>query len=207
MKTRRGKCLPSTRPGLAKAEWLAMLAATSLLLAMLIPALLPQSSQEREKANLVRCQANLHAIGAAMQQYLHDNAGELPVSDTLENPHPEIARAMSRYLSDVQVLYCPSATDCAERYSPEHFRAGDIGYFYYGADRPSSDASLSKFLLSTVEWPRKLDASSSPDAWLMSDIWKSGVPTAHVGFRKGVNYLQVDGSVGFVSESPRQAFH
>jgi prepilin-type processing-associated H-X9-DG protein len=41
----------------------------------------------------------------------------------------------------------------------------------------------------------------------MSDVWVSVVPTAHAGYRKGVNYLMLDGSVDFVSQSPRQAFH
>ncbi len=46
-----------------------------------------------------------------------------------------------------------------------------------------------------------------PKTWVMSDIWVSSLPTSHPGFKKGVNYLMLDGSVGFVGESPRQQFH
>jgi prepilin-type processing-associated H-X9-DG protein len=45
-----------------------------------------------------------------------------------------------------------------------------------------------------------------PKTWIMSDIWNSAVPTAHPGFRKGVNYLMLDGSVDFLSQSPRHSF-
>ena len=46
-----------------------------------------------------------------------------------------------------------------------------------------------------------------PDKWVMSDAWVSVEPTRHAGYRKGVNYLRLDGSVDFAGESPRQAFH
>ena len=195
--------------GLAKAEWLAIIAVTfSRCSAMLIPALLPQSAQEREKANLALCKANLRMIGSALQLYSQENSGKLPVSLTLENPHPELIEALTpHYLQDIRAFYCPSLQSPEARYTPDSLRAGDIGYFYYSARQPSNDASLSKFLLSGVEWPRELSQSSDPRSWVASDIWKSGEPTAHAGFRKGVNYLILDGSVGFVSESPRQAFH
>lgn len=199
---------PARRAGLAKAEWLAITAAAALLLAMLIPAILPQSGQEREKANLAGCKENLRVMGMAMRQYLQENSGQLPVSLTVENPHADLTQALSpRYLRDPQVFYCPSLRAPEILYSAEHFRAGEIGYFYYCASHASTDAGLSKFLLTGVDWPRELNSASEPDSWVMSDIWKSGTPTAHAGFRKGVNYLMLDGSVGFVSESPRQAFH
>jgi prepilin-type processing-associated H-X9-DG protein len=46
-----------------------------------------------------------------------------------------------------------------------------------------------------------------PRSWVMSDMWVSGISTAHVGFKKGLNYLMLDGSVGFLTDSPRRGFH
>ena len=92
-------------------------------------------------------------------------------------------------------------------YSDANFKSGIIGYFYYSAARASEDQDLSRFLLTGISWPRELNTHLDPRSWVMSDIWVSGDPTAHAGYRKGVNYLMLDGAVGFVSESPRQAFH
>ena len=87
------------------------------------------------------------------------------------------------------------------------FRADTIGYYYYGAATPGSNHDINKFLRSGISWPRKLNKSMDRNVWVMSDIWVSAVPTAHAGYRKGVNYLMLDGSVSFIGESPRQAFH
>ena len=65
--------------------------------------------------------------------------------------------------------------------------AGITGYYYYSALAASTDATLSKFLRSGVTWPRQLSTSMDPKTWVMSDVWISGVPTAHAGYRKGVN--------------------
>jgi hypothetical protein len=92
-------------------------------------------------------------------------------------------------------------------YSEEHFKAGTIGYFYYSALQASDDEQLSRFLREGVTWPRMLNAVADPKSWVMSDIWVSGEPTAHGSYRKGVNYLMLNGAVDFVGESPRQAFH
>ena len=93
------------------------------------------------------------------------------------------------------------------RFSEANFASGIIGYYYYGALDAGPNRSVSKFLRSGVSWPRKLNMSMDPKTWVMSDIWISGVPTAHSGYRKGVNYLMLDGSVSFISGSPRQEFH
>ena len=49
--------------------------------------------------------------------------------------------------------------------------------------------------------------SMDPKTWVMSDVWYSGEETAHSGYRKGLNYLMLDGSVDFIEQSPRLAFH
>jgi prepilin-type processing-associated H-X9-DG protein len=178
-----------------------------VLIAILIPVLLPKSSQDREKANLARCKENLRVIGAGMLLYAQSNNGALPVGATVENPHPELTALVPKYVSEPKMFYCPSETQSNLLYSQQNFNAGSVGYFYYSAAQASSDDNLSQFLLSGIVWPRELHTGMDPKSWVMSDAWFSGVPTAHPGFRKGVNYLMLDGSVDFVSESPRQAFH
>ncbi len=196
------------RNGFTRAEVLAMVAVAGVLIAVLLPVLLPKSGQDREKANLARCKENLRLIGAGVLLYAQSNNSALPVSATVENPHAELTTALApQYVSDSKLFYCPSETHPDLLYSEQNFKAGIIGYFYYSAAQASADDNLSQFLLSGIQWPRELHAGMDPKSWIMSDAWFSGVPTAHPGFRKGVNYLMLDGGVDFVSESPRQAFH
>ncbi len=126
----------------------------------------------------------------------------------MENPHAELVEALvaTRHAGEARSYYCPSEPRGDLRYDADRFRAGNIGYFYYSAESVGTDGRLSKFLRSTVVWPRRLRLEMDPHTWVMSDRWASGVPTSHAGYRKGVNYLAVDGSVGFVTDSPRHAF-
>ena len=143
-----------------------------------------------------------------MRLYAQGNGGVLPVSMSVENPHSALVQAMSpKYITDPKLFYCPSQQRAALSYSERNFKNGIIGYFYYSAERASTDQHLSKFLLTGVAWPRELNSHLDGQSWVMSDIWVSGEPTAHAKYRKGVNYLMLDGGVGFVSESPRRAFH
>ncbi len=131
------------------------------------------------------------------------------MSPTLENPHLELVQRLvpDANASAAKNFYCPSLTSATMTFTPQNFRAGNIGYYYYCAESASENPDLSKFLRTGMDWPRKLNISMPPETWVMSDVWFSGVPTSHAGYRKGLNYLMLDGSVGFVSESPRQAFH
>jgi prepilin-type processing-associated H-X9-DG protein len=162
-----------------------------------------------ERANLVQCRENLRRIGVGIVQYARSSGGALPVSPTVENPHQELIQALSAggYVANPRDFYCPSQQPQGLRFSDERFKAGVIGYYYYSAAQASTNPALSKFLRTGLEWPRKIDASMSPNSWVMSDIWISTVPTTHGSYRKGVNYLMLDGSVGFVTESPRKGFH
>ena len=196
-----------TRPryGITKAEIVAIIAALALLSAMLIPALVPR---DREKANLAACRENLRSIGIALAAYTQNNAGKLPVSLTVDGPHPELTGVIiPKYAADPRIFYCPGETLPERSYSEQNFRSGVIGYFYYSASQPSTNEKLSNFLITGITWPRELDATKDKQSWVMSDLWFSGQPTAHAGSRRGVNYLMLDGSVDFISESLRQAFH
>src|SRR4026209_2255008 len=48
------------------------------IIALLISVLLPALSKAKQKAGLVKCSAQLHDIGTAMQLYVHNNEGYLP---------------------------------------------------------------------------------------------------------------------------------
>lgn len=175
--------------------------------AVVIAYLIPMVERAREASRLALCRDNLRKIGAGLLLYARANYGNLPVSPTVENPHIELIHALTAgpFAADPKNFYCPSLRDPS--FSERNFNAGITGYYYYSASAASTDATLSRFLRSGVTWPRRLSTSMDPKAWVLSDIWVSGVPTAHAGYRKGINYLMLDGSVDFVSESPRQAFH
>ncbi len=205
LKRRRPDRKSASRPGFSYIHLLALIAIVALATAMLIPSI----ERAREAANLALCKDNLRKLGTELILYAHASGGDLPVSPTVENPHVELLDALTagHVTGDPQTYYCPSQRDPALEYSDQNFRSGIIGYYYYGASSAGSDPSLSKFLRGGVSWPRKLNLRMDPKTWVMSDIWVSALPTSHPGYKKGVNYLMLDGSVGFVGESPRQQFH
>ena len=175
--------------------------------AFLVAYLIPMVERAREASRLAICKDNLRKIGAALLLYAQSDGGNLPISPTVENPHVEVIHALTErsLAGDPQNYYCPALAQPG--FTQDNFKAGVIGYYYYAATSASTDPHLSKFLRGGVSWPRTLDLSMDPKSWVMSDIWVSGIPTAHGGYRKGLNYLMLDGSVAFVGESPRQAFH
>jgi prepilin-type processing-associated H-X9-DG protein len=199
------KYRPSGRSAFTFVHCLVLIAIIALLVALLVPTV----ERLREQANLALCKDNLRKIGGALILYAHANGGELPVSPTIENPHVELLDGLSagKFVSDPTIYYCPSQKQPSLCFSEQNFKSGIIGYYYYSAMNVSADPALSKFLRGGVTWPRMLNAGMDPKTWVMSDIWVSALPTSHAGYRKGVNYLMLDGSVGFVSESPRQQFH
>jgi prepilin-type processing-associated H-X9-DG protein len=179
------------------------------IIALTIALLVPTIERLREQANLALCKDNLRKIGGALILYAHANGGELPVSPTVENPHVELIASLAagRFIGNPKNYYCPSQKVSSLCFSDQNFRSGIISYYYYSAFKVSTDPALSKFLRGGVTWPRMLNTKMDPKTWVMSDIWVSSLPTSHAGYRKGVNYLMLDGSVGFVGESPRQQFH
>jgi hypothetical protein len=185
-----------------------MLAVATVLAIALVPLLLPAARRARQEDVLTQCKDHLRALGTGLRAYAGDHHQALPLSHTLENPQLELVQCLSpQYLGDSKTFYCPAQQQPALSYSEQNLKAGNIGYFYYSASETPDDQRLSKFLLTGVSWPRELKTGMNAKTWVMSDAWFSGEPTAHAGYKKGVNYLMLDGAVGFVSESPRQAFH
>jgi prepilin-type processing-associated H-X9-DG protein len=203
MKSLTLKSFPSMRTGFRLASVFVLFAVAAFLIALLIPVI----QRARTQSNLALCRDNLRKIGVSLRQYAQANGGNLPMSPTVENPHAELTHALASggFTGDRRNFYCPSLENPV--FTDQAFTSGVIGYYYYSASVASTDPTLSKFLRGGVTWPRRLNMNMDPKSWIMSDIWVSGLPTAHPGFRKGVNYLMLDGSVDFVGESPRQQFH
>jgi prepilin-type processing-associated H-X9-DG protein len=184
---------------------LVIIALLALAGAMGFPAL----ARARAAANLLLCKDHLRAVGVELNQYAQLTGGALPLSPSIDGPQTELLHDLSgvHCVGDPQNYYCPALHEQNRAFSDANFSSGMIGYYYYGSVGPGANKELSKFVRSGISWPRRLDLSMPKNTWLMSDIWVSAVPTAHAGYRKGLNYLMLDGSVGFISESPRQAFH
>jgi len=197
-------CL-AARSGFTFVQLLVVIAIVALLIALVVPTV----QRVRERARLALCKDNLRQIGTVLTLYGRANGGNLPVSPTLENPHAELLEGLSaeRFIGGPKIYYCPAQPRPDLCFSDQNFKSGMIGYYYFSAAGPGDNPALSKFLRNEAMWPRELNTAMGPQTWVMSDIWVSSLPTAHLGYKKGVNYLMLDGSVGFVAESPRRDFH
>jgi len=201
---RRGPC--ARRAAFTLVEVLVVVAVVALLLAMLGPAL----GRSKDLAAFAACKSRLHRAGLGVMQYAQANRGLLIQTPTLQNPLVEAVRAYHLdhpYVQAPEDLYCPSLTAPELACEPDNLRAGQIGYFYYCAKQYPADSSISTFLRHQVPWPRQLATWEQPHRWVFSDIFRSGVPTAHSMFKKGVNYLMLSGEVSSTTESPRESFH
>jgi len=213
MARRRAKCLtlcPNVRSegrgGRRAAFTLLELLIVCAVLALLASLLLSAGSRALEEAHQVECRSNLRHLGVGILTWAKDHDGLLPASDVVDGPHPALVAALKTYVDDQRVYYCPSETAEGRLYSPEAAEAGRIGYFYYACERPTPNRLVSTFLRSKVAWPRRLRTGGAARAWVASDAWFSGGPTAHRFEKKGVNYLTLSGDVRTVTESPREAF-
>jgi prepilin-type processing-associated H-X9-DG protein len=184
------------------------LLAILVLLAAAVALLIPIIERARVRARLVRCADQLREIGTFLAEYEHASSGRLPVSATVDGAHGDVLQSLrsAGIAPNAHLWFCPATSDPTLQFSEANFRAGRLGYYWYAARGISDNPALSKFLRTGVTWPRELDTSMDRRTWVVSDVWVSALPTAHAGYRKGVNYLMLDGSVGFVGESPRQAF-
>jgi hypothetical protein len=169
------------------------------------------------RARLTLCKSRLHHLGLGLIMYSSDHRLFYPVGQEtssmvggkLFNAQPELLNALyPEYIESRETFYCPSDSRPEFTYSPEQADQGHIGYYYFGCQSPPSSPHTSQFLRRgvTVTWPRKLHRTMDPATWVMSDCWLRGEETPHWTYKRGVVYLQLDGTVGMVSHQPRAAF-
>jgi len=197
------------RSGFTLVELLVCLAIIGILFSLTATAL----NQSRGQAKLIVCKNNLRSIVLGCLMYADENQGMLPVDNMLgpgygsiANPHTNLIEALDEYIADPSCWYCPAETDLAMVYSKENYDAGVIGFFYYSCTQATGNGDISTFLRWDVSWPRYLRTDMPQDTWVVSDAWLRGRPTAHLGFKKAVNYAVLDGSVNMVLDSPRRQF-
>lgn len=178
-------------------------AALAVTVAALAPAVVGALRRARDGRELVQCAENLRSVGQALRVYMAEQPGLLPLSPTVENPHVDVVRALGPALGSLEVLSCPALPPS----NAATLAAGGLGYYYYSADHASTNPALSEFLLESLAYPHALSSASPADSWVMSDQWYRGQPPSHAGYKKGLNYLMLDGAVGFTETSPRKSFH
>jgi type II secretory pathway pseudopilin PulG len=197
----RSRCAPAA---FTIVELLVIAALIAVLIALLAPAL----GRARDQARLALCRSHLRNTCLSTLMYANANASALPVDEKLDNPHLGLIAALrvGRYQEDARNYYCPSQTQPDLRYSEENLAAGNISYFYFSCERVTKNRDVSTFLRWSVKWPRRLNDTMDPATWVLSDCWFSGQPTAHWYFRRGVNYVTLNGTVRMVQRGPRSAF-
>ncbi len=204
-RTRRavGRC------GFSLIELLVVIAVLGIVFTILVP----QLTRAQDSAKLATCKSRLRNLGVGLRMYATDNNGKFPVSEYPCNPHLGLIDSLEgKYVTSVENFYCPNQTDDELAFTDGNVQAGRIGYFYYSCEKaptyklhPDTNKTLRNFGGATPNWPRQIDISMAEELWLMSDIWFSGV-RAHPFGKKGMNFLRVDGSVGFVEGSPASVF-
>ena len=191
------------RPAFTLVELLTAVAIISLLVCLAAGAM----GRAKDYARLSICKTRLHNLGASLATYAAENRGRLPVTGQIDNPQQELLAALAgRSAGAEENFYCPSQTKPALMYSPQNLAAGSIGYFYYSCRAATTNRAVSTFLRWEVAYPRELKDSMPPGTWVMSDCWYSGEPTSHEYYKKGVNYLTLNGAVSMLEASPRAAF-
>ena len=194
----------SRKIGFTLVELLVVMGIIGLLIAIIIPVL----GRVKDQSNVIICRNNQRNLLLKCLVYAHDNDSILPVDVRLHNSHIMLIEKLSDDVKNItpKVYYCPSEKTDGLKYTEDNFDNGDIGYFYYCFTNRPNEPTLSSFYLKSLPWPRLLKETDKPYSWVFSDSWFSGIPTAHRWYKKGVNYVTLDGSVHMVKESPRLKF-
>jgi prepilin-type N-terminal cleavage/methylation domain-containing protein len=174
------------------------------IIAILAAILFPVFAQARSLARLTTCSSNLRQLGLAHRLYAQDYDEQLFPAPTLYNPQLGLALALSPYVKNQGIFYCPSASSSVDPSiapTPANWTAGNIAYlyFHYSDDR----SSLRPKWLPAAHNSNLID---NPNRWLMTDWFQRDGPSAHPLGNKTINYLCVDGHVKLLLQNPQQVF-
>lgn len=179
-------------------ELLVVIAVIGILAGMLLPTL----TAARERARITTCKSNMRQLLVAAQMYSTGYDEFMPVDDHPKNSHSLLMDYMDPFLGDNKVYYCPSATgDLA--YSRENVADGNISYMYFCYSDYKKDSEIVKWL---IEGECITTQRSKVKRWVFSDyLWKDR-PGSHATYKKGINFVRLDSSVGFIVEQPRKYY-
>ena len=181
--------------GFTLVEAAVLIVAIVVVVGMLMPAL----TAGRARSRLAACRSNLSQLVSAASLYAQGQNGLLPVEAAPHNPHKRLMEQLGPYLPNKRAFYCPSASgDLA--YSAENASQGNISYFYYSYRNYQRDRRFPKWL---IRGANVLTRDSSPKAWVFSDYLYRDKPSSHASYGKGINFVRLDGSFGFITKQPR----
>jgi type II secretory pathway pseudopilin PulG len=167
-----------TRNGLAFTliEILVVIGIIGTLAVLLLPAVVTA----KRLARIVKCQSNLHGAGVAVQMYLNQSDGVMPVAAQMPslalNDDPAIAEVLGPWLSYPELLRCPA----------------DVTVDYYGREGSSYEYHT---MLSGTQVGRDLLSNRWGDekSPVLHDYEPFHGPP---GKSRSTNFLFVNGQVG-----------